>query len=678
MPDIEAPKIEAEVRFKPVVAPPPVAQLPPMIVGPAYLLEKGFFAGQYDPAFGLQFELAGGPNLVFDSNYTKVYIAGTQKIKLPYTIYEGVAYLSGATANLIGFLGTAASGDVLNIIDPVNGGGKYTVVSVNGSIVTCQGLSFTTPMSGFVQLQIHEPQISGTTITINPRTNIITSNTIYLSTPSVNSTISYVSGLGTPDPDAAYIHINSMTNPGLVGATLPADFPVSGVSGNFYIITHPVSTASGSENNINGSVNIPYAGSLKGNTLVDYRFLRTNKGIFQVGTVDEITNIIGEPDPDNPLALGLKFALDNAQSVVYGVAVNSDDDAGYQAVQDFVRQYRVYSVVPLTLDSSTLLSYKSLIVQMNSIAVSKPRQLIVATDFLFNRTVYQEAYASVVSTAYRSTLLSYTDPYDLDIGDILEISDPLTATVRIVTVDAPNKQFTIDANLNLTANTQIKFKVLRAATKAEQANYWATSVYADRHVTCVLPDTIISNGIELPAFYAAAGLAGLDASEPPQRQFNGLAIAGVDRVKHSNFYFTDEQLNMIAGSGKLILIQDTPDSVPYIRNQLTTDVSSLLVRSRNIVKSIDTFILMATDAVRPLLRRYNVVAETLELIHLTLQGVISRAKNERVPGAGGIILDGKIVSLRRDPDALNAVIVELDLVFAVPLERIRIVLNVSA
>ncbi|MEM5810441.1 MAG: hypothetical protein QXP66_00900 [Candidatus Aenigmatarchaeota archaeon] len=678
MADIEAPKVEVEVKFQPQPAAPAIAALPAMIIGPAYLVEKGFLAGPYDPAFGLSFNIESGNNLVFDSNYTKIYILDTVKNQIPYQIFDGAAYLSGNTAQLIGFTKTAAPNDILRIVDPISGGGDYVVSSVVGNLLTCTGLNFPTAMSGSVQLLIHKPIISGLNVTIAPRVNIETSNSIYISTPSVNSSISYISGFSTPPiPGTSYIRIDTIIDSGLLGVSdFPYYAPVTQISGNFYVISHPLSFSSGNETNVIGARLIPYADSLSGNTLIDYRFLRIKKGVFTVSSIDDIVAEIGPIDKDNPLAFGLSMALQNTNSLVYGVAIDSDDDLGYENVQDFVSQYRVYTVVPLTNDPSVLLSYKSLISVLNSVAKTTPRQLIATSKFLEKKTIHQEAFAHVVSESFRQTVLAYTDPYDITIGDTVEISGPIIATAKVISTSA--QQFIIDANLNLLIGTQIQFKVLRNATKLDQVDFWSTIIYNDRHVTEMLPDVFISNGIEYPMYFAAAGLAGLDAEQPPQVQFNGFSIAGVDNIKHSNFYFTEDQLNKIAGSGKLILVQDTPDSIPYIRNQITTDVSSVLVRSRNVIKSIDTFILMATDSVKPLLRRYNVVAETLELIHLTLQGVIQRAKNERVTGSGGIILDGRIVSLRRDPNSINAVIVEIDLVFAVPLERIRIILNVSA
>jgi len=679
MATIEKPRIEAVVNFAPQAAAPAIAQLTPAIVGPAYALTLKGLMGPYDPALGLTFNIASQEGLIFDNSYTKFYISNGQVVQLPQTIFDGVCVINGNQLTLQGLLPSIASGDTCLITNPVSGTGKFKVVSVAGNVITINSTLPYSNYSGTCAILIHEPQQTGLSFNIPPRADSVAFNTYSLTTYQVGSKTSYVDAGAPANPNAAYIKVTTMATPGLVGATsLPVYLKVVGTSGNFYITSHTAATASGTDSNIVGEVLIPYSNSLSGNVLADYRFLKAERKIFEVASEDDITANAGMIHPDNPLAFGLSMAFQNAQSTVFGISIKSNDNSGYNDAIELLEQYNTRIIAPLTNDRSTLLAYANFVKLMNSIERSNPRFLRATMQWL-EKTTYADAIPGTVgATGFKSTQINFTDFITVNVGDTIEITSPASVAGEYTVTAAGSNQFTIDRDLGLAVNAPVVFNAKRNATKLEQKEYLKDNPYLDRNITVLLPPKFISASYGvLDSYFAAAGLAGLEASTPVQVQMNGLVIAGVDDLLYSNFYFLENDLSEIAGSGKLILIQDTPEGTPYIRNQLTTDVTSLLTRSMHINKSIAVFIITAKDILKDMLKRYNITPDVLALITVKLNGLIKNLVENRVAGAGGVLTGGRVVSVVRDETALNTVIATVELVFPAPLEKIRLVLNVS-
>jgi hypothetical protein len=151
-------------------------------------------------------------------------------------------------------------------------------------------------------------------------------------------------------------------------------------------------------------------------------------------------------------------------------------------------------------------------------------------------------------------------------------------------------------------------------------------------------------------------------------------LQGIVKVENTWDIFNEDQLSTIAGGGVIILVQKTPSSQPYIRNQLTTDVSDLLKRSLSVVKSVDYFKRLIYDNVVDFLKGWNVVTEAIEGLQIRLQAVINFARSFNVPKAGTLILNANID--RIEPQD-NAVSIAISAVFPKPLEVIKIELYIS-
>jgi hypothetical protein len=74
------------------------------------------------------------------------------------------------------------------------------------------------------------------------------------------------------------------------------------------------------------------------------------------------------------------------------------------------------------------------------------------------------------------------------------------------------------------------------------------------------PDQVAAtiNGLEtlLPGFYAAAALAGMVGQNPPQQSLTRFPMTGLTQVKGSNDKFNSRQLNVMAGGGAWVMIQE--------------------------------------------------------------------------------------------------------------------------
>lgn len=208
-------------------------------------------------------------------------------------------------------------------------------------------------------------------------------------------------------------------------------------------------------------------------------------------------------------------------------------------------------------------------------------------------------------------------------------------------------------NPTYSAEDPIYYSIIRDLTKNQQADAIAAVAesYAQKRVFLVWPDTNTlttdSGDVSVPGYYACAAVAGLIAGLPPQYPFSGLGISGIKGLKHSNTYFSEDQLDTMAEAGVFILTQTTPESLPVVRHQLSTDMDTLETRELSIVKDIDWYSLYMKDSLKKFLTGYNIFDDTIKLVEGTCDAVNEEVVNDFVvPKAGPVMTEAKLVAVR--------------------------------
>ncbi len=183
--------------------------------------------------------------------------------------------------------------------------------------------------------------------------------------------------------------------------------------------------------------------------------------------------------------------------------------------------------------------------------------------------------------------------------------------------------------------------------------------------------TSIDKEVIVPTYYMAALFAGLKATLPPEQPMTNVPLPGINRLFHSNTYFTPEQLNTIAEGGNAIFTQITRQSAPKCRQQLTTDMTEIFTREMSIVVLVDYAAKYLRNSLQPYVGNHVISDE-----YLTQLRGITEALIRNLVSAGTLLAGTTLDNLYQDPDALDEVIILISLEVPIPCNKIKITLYI--
>ncbi len=145
--------------------------------------------------------------------------------------------------------------------------------------------------------------------------------------------------------------------------------------------------------------------------------------------------------------------------------------------------------------------------------------------------------------------------------------------------------------------------------------------------------------------FLAAVVGGMTAGLPNHQGFSRIGCAGIDRVYHSQGYFTERQLTRISEGGLYVFVQDSPESLPYSIHQVTTDTSALQTGEYSMVKNFDYLSKYFVSILDGFIGRWNVTEELLGYMRQAVNSGAQTLKSKRVARIGAPLTDAAIVSL---------------------------------
>lgn len=145
--------------------------------------------------------------------------------------------------------------------------------------------------------------------------------------------------------------------------------------------------------------------------------------------------------------------------------------------------------------------------------------------------------------------------------------------------------------------------------------------------------------------FLAAVVGGMTAGLPNHQGFSRIGCAGIDRVYHSQGYFTERQLTRISEGGIYVFVQDSPESLPYCIHQVTTDTASLQTGEYSMVKNFDYLSKFFVAILDEFTGKWNVTEELLGFQRQALNSGIQTLKSKRVARIGAPLTDAAIVSI---------------------------------
>jgi len=469
-----------------------------------------------------------------------------------------------------------------------------------------------------------------------------------------------------------------------------------------------------------------------GTIYLSYRAVRldvtqaaSQPGLLRFNSAQELEDALEPITTDNPLGLGLFFAIVNGPGIeVTGLGVDEiSADAPYGTVDGFTRAaeyleaYEVYAITPLTHDKSVAEVYKTHVDFMSEpsnkgerVCIWNPDVPDRGNDTLVGSGTNGNSYgaggtqfdtgisnlsALVLNAGINPVgTIPATDNLFLDIGtddknySIQSISGSVV-TIRTVFASGENDDgFYSETDLNdpplpatlIEEAFSVKVRGDLLLTGSGQPDLTAIAetvqgigqAFGDRRLWMTIPDQTASsiNGLEtsIEGFYMNAGIAGMIGQQPPQQSFTNFPMVGYTQVNGSNDTFSDRQLDIMAAGGAYIIVQDEPGAPLIARMALTTDMTSIETRTDSITKVVDFTAKFLRKGLRNYIGRFNITTGFLDTLGTTIEGLLGFLTET------GVLIGANLNNIIQDEDQRDTVLVDVTLDVPYPCNYIRLTL----
>lgn len=406
----------------------------------------------------------------------------------------------------------------------------------------------------------------------------------------------------------------------------------------------------------------------------------------------DLENKLGTADPvDNPLAFGVSIALQNSGGApVKAIAIDQSVSKaiGYSKALTLAEGGLLYWMVPLTTDISIQASFKAHVDSMSTPASGKWRVVLcnqeIPTEFYvlgrpdggdanldgFSDNLVEATLsgAAVILSSGDVGAVNAADDVHLFYKDALGV----VKTADAVVSDASGTIITLVASpVDADAQGQVFLYVTRDASLQEQAQAIAdqSKTWMDKRVLN-FPGTVRVNtdvvGQNVPGYYLMCAVAGMGSGFPAQTGFTNITVAGIAGLNHSNFYFSESQLNLMAEFGTMLFVQESQETTPYCRHGLTTDVSVLEYREVLKVKNWDFLSYYYKTVISPFIGTWNITPDTLQNIRQTIVSASEVLLTRKLPKVGPPLLSYTISKLEQNANSSDAIDVEIQVAIVSP------------
>lgn len=445
-------------------------------------------------------------------------------------------------------------------------------------------------------------------------------------------------------------------------------------------------------------------------------------GLLKFDTTTEVTDALAPLSAENPLALGLYFALLNCPGVqVTGVGVDevsADMPEGtvesFTRAAEFLEGVEVYSIAPLTHDKTVAEIFSAHVSTMsapenkgericffNTLIPSHELDTLVASGATGNSlgtNIFDTGIPNLSALLLAAGIPNPVGTIDTSYGVFLDVASNSKnysvesvagsiVTVRLSFTNGDNDDGFYAQSPDLFPPSgvplidevfavKIRGAELKLPTgKPDKSGIAVTmqqfgQTFMNRRFWHIVGDRCAASlsGVEqvLEGYYLAAGYAGLVAGNPPQQSFTNFPLNGFTRVYGTNDTFTEKQLNIMAAGGNWIVIQDTQNSPLVSRMALTTDMTSIETRTDSITKVVDFTAKLLRRGYRNFIGRFNVTQGFIDSLGHVGQGILVFLTES------GVLIGGSLTNLVQDEASPDTVLVDCVVDPPYPCNYIRI------
>jgi hypothetical protein len=455
----------------------------------------------------------------------------------------------------------------------------------------------------------------------------------------------------------------------------------------------------------------------------DVSALAAQPGLLTYNSTTELEESLSPVNTDNPLALGLYFALLNAtgaQVTGLGVdAVSADMPFGtvaaFTRAAEYLEGFEVYAIAPLTHDNTVAQVFNTHVTFMSEpeqkgerIVLFNPETPTRATDTLvgsdtdgdrISDTVFDTKIANLAALVLNAGV-SPVGTVAVDQGLYLDIASDdniysiksisgSQVTVRTVAGDFASGENDDEFYAEETLPTplisesfaiRVRGDALTTPTGALDKGAVAQTLqdmgatYLERRFWMTFPDQCGASidGLEqlIDGFYMNAAIVGMIAQQPPQQSFTNFPMTGFTQVVGSQDTYSESQLNTMAAGGVYIIVQDSQGAPLIARMALTTDMTSIETRTDSITKVVDFTAKFMRKGLKNFIGRFNITQSFLDSLGSVIQGLIGFLVES------GVLIGGTLNNLIQDEDAPDTVLIDVTLDVPFPCNYIRLTLVV--
>jgi hypothetical protein len=443
--------------------------------------------------------------------------------------------------------------------------------------------------------------------------------------------------------------------------------------------------------------------------------------LISVSDVDTLTTLLSPLNQDNPLGLGLFFALINApgtlctgMGVADAPAIAPDGTLlAYTEVANFIEAQEVYAIAPLTHDETVAQMFKAHVELMespeqkgerilffNPLVPTHANDVIVASGLNGHSTLTPNQFVLDVnpSSALVTNGINPANPIPVSAGLYLEIT--VAGEVRRYNVSGVNGVVTtlnvtfsgsqnvdgfysttplteelVDADFSLEIRGALL--LLPGSTLPDKDAIASTvqakaQAYKYRRMFYVFPDKVTAsvNGVAslLEAYHACAAITGMCAHFPPQQGFTNMPMVGFTGVQGSQDTFSNRQLNVMAAGGVYLLVQDATGAPIISRMQLSTDMTTIEKRELSITKIVDFTAKFLRAGLRNFIGTFNITQPFLDTVSTVIHGMLKFLEEN------GVLISGDLNNIIQSTDQPDTVLVDVLLDVPFPCNYIRLTL----
>lgn len=393
---------------------------------------------------------------------------------------------------------------------------------------------------------------------------------------------------------------------------------------------------------------------------------------------------IGTVNINNPMSVAASLIASAVSDMSYRILpIETDDANGYRQALDILSTNEdIYVIVPLTNDKDVVSAYASHCTTLSEPEKSKWRIMYASQEMpstkvmveindgqLVKGSTNDECYikdtANGMFVTNNARVTDFVDiynasnsyQYSLQIIEVLNESVVTCSTKKWMRTSEGYSE--LEDKVTVATQEAVKYEVVRVLDTQGVADAISgiAESFKNKRLRLVYPDTIMLNinsvSEMVPSYYLCVTLGAMRAGYPPHQGFSTIGLSGISRVLRANNMFSDDQLADMAGNGVFWVVQDTPEELPYVLYQTTTDNTQLETAEDSCVAVVDYASRYLKINLKNVLGRYNVNTISVNYVKTVINSVLDDMTSTSYQYIGPILTGAELLSVETEGDKIK-------------------------